>query len=197
MKDDYHELAEIVLCEVRSKGFSVHSFAELRRVKQYQQLIPLLLKWLRQVDDKDLKEDLVRTMSLPCAGPEVARAFVEEFRAADDFFLKWAIGNGLSIVADDTVADDLFELVRDRRHGRAREMLALALANLRDPHAPAVARKLLSDEDVQGHAVIALRKLKAYEAKDDVARLLKHPKSWIRAEAKKALRSFEKIAGGV
>jgi len=54
-----------------------------------------------------------------------------------------------------------------------------------------VLRSLLNDSDVLGHAIIALGKLKAEEAKADIEPLLLNPRAWIRREAKKAL---ERIA---
>ena len=49
---------------------------------------------------------------------------------------KWAIGAALWVVADDGVFEQVVELVQDKRHGKAREMLAVALGNMRDTHEP-------------------------------------------------------------
>jgi HEAT repeat protein len=187
----YAEQAAPILRELKKLGYDVQSLAALRRVgAAYKDAIPVLLKWLRVVVDENLKEELVRSLSVPWAGPETARAFVSEFVASQNFFLKWAIGNGLSLVADDSVAEDVIKLALDKRHGRSREMIVLALSRLEDPRAPMAARSLLRDPDVQGHAVMALRKLKAFEARNEVAGMVDHPIAWVRAEAKKALRVF-------
>jgi hypothetical protein len=125
----------LLLREIRELGLPVGNLSELRRLRRYRQAVPVLLKYLRKVSDDELKEDIVRTLSLPDAGPDVAHAFVEEFSRTDNFFLKWAIANGLSIVATESVLEDLIGLVQDRRHGRAREMLAVALSRFKDPDA--------------------------------------------------------------
>jgi HEAT repeat protein len=117
---------------------------------------------------------------------------VEEFRCASaaQVLLKWAIGNALSVVADEAVFDDVAELVRDQRHGKAREMLAVALGNMSTPAAVAVLTELLQDDEVAGHAIIGLGNLRATAARGAIEGFLRHPKSWIRAEARKALKKI-------
>jgi HEAT repeat protein len=147
---------------------------------------------LPRVSDSALKEDIVRTLSVPWAGSAAAAVFIEELEKVDDpkgDGLRWTIANGLAVVADDSVFDELARLVRDRRYGKAREMLALALANMRDPRAVAVLLDLLDDEQTVGHAVIALGKLKAAAAQKRLEALTRHPTEWVRKEARKALAS--------
>ena len=191
MPENYAAELALVITDLDRIGFGVRDLAQLRRYGKYRAAMPVLLKWFATVSSEEMKEDLVRTLSVPWAGPEVASAFVQGFKTSDNFLLKWAIGNGLSIVADDSVAEEIFELVRDRRHGRAREMLAIALSRMKNPRVREIARSLLKDDEVQGHAVIALRKLRAVEAIQDISELSNHPKSWIRAEVKKTLAAFK------
>jgi HEAT repeat protein len=51
---------------------------------------------------------------------------------------------------------------------------------------------LLDDDEVVGHAIIALGKLKSKKAYPAIERFATHPKAWIRKEAKKALARIEK-----
>jgi HEAT repeat protein len=51
---------------------------------------------------------------------------------------------------------------------------------------------LLDDDEVAGHAIIALRKLKSKKAYPAIKRFLTHPKAWVRNEAKKALAKVDK-----
>ena len=53
--------------------------------------------------------------------------------------------------------DQLIDLLQDRRHGTARQMLCDALKRTKDPRAPDVLVELVDDEDVAGHAILALR----------------------------------------
>jgi HEAT repeat protein len=106
------------------------------------------------------KEVLARSLTgVKARRSDAARAIVAEFRNADmdAESEKWAYGNALATLADDEIADDLLELVRDRRHGRARQMLCDALKRMKDPRAPDALIELIDDDDVAGHAISALR----------------------------------------
>jgi len=174
----------------------VKSVEELyREPVDYRAAIPILIKWLPRVDNTAVKTALVRALSIKWARPAAARPLIEEFRKApesEELGLKWTIGSALSEVADADVFDDLVELVRDKQHGRAREMLAVALAKTKDPRAVDVLIKLLDDEQIAGHAVYALRLLAPPEARGALERFVDHPKTWVRNEAKRALAKIDK-----
>jgi HEAT repeat protein len=118
---------------------------------------------------------------------------MEFARAEDDtgLGLRWAIGNALSVVASDQIADDMLRLATDRQYGRAREMVVVGLGKLRDPRAKEVLLDLLGDEEVAGHAVMAIGKLRVKAARPPLQRLLNHPKTWVRREAKKAIARID------
>jgi HEAT repeat protein len=155
--------------------------------------VPVLLRWLPVVSDRQVKEDLVRALSVPWARPVAARPLIDEFERVDERVdptgtgLRWAIGNALSIVADDSVFDDLVRLVEDRTFGKARQMVVLGLGRSKRPEAVSVLIGLLDDEDVSGHAVKALAKLGVEEARPALERMVNDPRAWVRNEAKKAL----------
>jgi HEAT repeat protein len=145
-----------------------------------------------------LKEDIVRTVSVKQARPVAAPSLIKAFEdAADDeeLYLKWAIGNGLSVVADDSVFEDLVRLARDKKHGRAREMLCFALGNMKNTKAQDVLVELLDDEQVVGHAIRRLGKLKALKARSKIETFTSHRKAWIRREAKRALEKIDRAKG--
>jgi HEAT repeat protein len=183
-----------VVADLVRAGFQVEVLDELLDKKlDYQRAVSILLSWLPKVSNPDVKESIVRVLSVPLAKP-AARLFVDEFRRAapDQSALKWAIGNGLEVVADDAVFEDLVEIVRDPKHGKAREMVAAALGNMRNPRAVDVLIGLLEDEEIAGHAIMGLGKLKARAARAAIERFLDHPKSWVRQEAKKAIAKIDK-----
>ena len=98
--------------------------------------------------------------------------------------------NALEVVADDSVFDELVELVRDKKYGKARQMLAVALGNMKDRRAVTVRVDLLGDDEVTGHAVKGLGKLKSSEARVHLEVMTRHPTEWIRVEAMKALKGM-------
>src|SRR5215510_10956691 len=156
----------------------------------------LLLEWLPQVQDAYIKETMVRALSVPSAKPFAAPALVEEFRRAapGQSLLKLAIGNALSVVADDSVSDDIIELAMDLKHGKARQLVVLALGNMQDPRAAETAMRLLDDEVVAGHAIMALGRMKAKRSRSLLKPFLQHRRAWIRREARKAVERIDASA---
>jgi len=180
-------------------GLSINSVFDLVNSKTaYPKAIPILLECLPQTSEKWIKEGIVRALSVKEARGRADSALVREFKAIspDDKehqSLKWAIGNALSIVGTNSVADDLFEIVQDLSHRKAREMVVVALGNLSDPRAPEVLMKLLDDDEVCGHAVLAIAKLKLCQAVPKIQRLTEHVKPWVRKEAEKAILKLTKF----
>jgi HEAT repeat protein len=161
----------------------------------YRSAVPILIDWLDRVEAEvpetereKFREGLVRSLAVKAArgiaGPALVREFCRPGSTAD---YRWAVGNALEVVAGDEEVEDLVKLARDRRFGRDRQMVVLALARTTDPRAIDALTELLEDDDVAGHAVMALGRLKAHEARAAVARMVDHPKPWIRREARKAL----------
>jgi hypothetical protein len=186
-----------VLADLAQAGFEVEWVSELHNIGfKYKKAIPILLKWLPIIDNEDVKEAIVRSLSVPWAKPIAAMPLIEEYRKitnGSDSELKWAIANGLSIVADDSVFTEIVELVQDKKNGRSREMLAVSLGNMKNPYAQEVLLELLDDEEVAGHAIMALGKLKSKKARPTIERFLTHKKSWIRQEAKRALVKIDRV----
>ncbi|CRK57064.1 hypothetical protein [Alloactinosynnema sp. L-07] len=190
-REEYAALERPWVDQLREAGYDVDSVWDLFNKKlDYHAAIPMLMEWLPQVTDRRVKESLVRALSVRWAKPQAAPLLISQFRDLDDDAqsgLRWAIGNALEVVADDSVCADLVELARDRRYGKAREMIVIALGKMKKTRPVQVLIELLDDEVVAGHAIVALRKLKAPEASEALEPFLNHPDTWIRNEAKKAL----------
>ncbi|HEY1960216.1 MAG TPA: HEAT repeat domain-containing protein [Polyangiaceae bacterium] len=173
-------------------GFRVSSLSDLRnRSFDYKAAIPILIEWLAKIESLDVKQDIVRCLSVPIAKPVAARPLLNEYRRSSDespMGLRWTIGNALAVVADDGVLDDLVELARDRQFGKTREMLVLALGNMTDERVLPVLIELLNDDDVCGYAIMALGKLKRSFTRAHIEPFLKDKRAWIRDEAKRALK---------
>jgi len=106
---------------------------------------------------------------------------------------RWAIGNTMAVIANDEVLEDIIKIVDDEKNGQSREMFVVSLSNMKDPKVVPYLVKLLDHPELAGHALVALNKLKAVETIEAVRRLENHPRTWIRNEAKKTVRKFEKI----
>ena len=128
--------------DLRAVGLPVSDLWELVNAKaQYQVAIPVLIDWLRNVeqrvpgpDQPRVREGLVRALSVSTARPGAAPVLIEEFRRASDFSetgLGWVIGNALSVVADDSVFNEIAALAQDPGYGKARQMIVLGWAGRR------------------------------------------------------------------
>jgi hypothetical protein len=192
-----------IVADLRKAGFRIERLGDLRTIKgepRYAKAVPVLLGWLRRAPSSSVRAIIAEALDTPIAKPVAARPLVEEFRRVeavgglgfDDWSARWTIGNPLQTVADDSIADDLVELARDRRYGRAREPVVRALGSLSADRAVQVLVELLGDDEVCGQAVVALGKLRAVSARQAILPFLKHPVEWIRREALRAVRSIDR-----
>ena len=188
-----------------SSGCDVDDVYELvnrRGGASYQSAIPALVEILPTLKANRIKEGVVRALGVRqavSAGPALVREFktlgpADSYSNRFELHLHWAIGNSLSEVADDSLFQEIVDLVEDLRYGRAREMLAYALTRMRSRRDDAVQVLVgcLSDGDLCAHAIDALAKLKAVEARPEIEKYLKSSERLVRSEAKKALRKLQK-----
>jgi HEAT repeat protein len=155
----------------------------------------VLLRLLPQGLDDNIKEGIVRALTVREARGIAAKPLIREFeRVESTSQLKWAIANALVEVADENAFEDIARLARDKRHGESRQMLALALGGIKKARASDVLIDLLEDDEVAGHAIIALGKLRVKEARRRIEQFLNHPMPWVRTEAKRALERIDRTS---
>ena len=175
-------------------GVQVNSVYDLvNSQRSYPEAIATLLHCLTQVSEPVIQEGVVRALAVREARGIAENALLAEFEkirpeeAPNRQLLKWAIANTLAVVATGKSFDRITNLVRDRRHGSAREMLTVALGNMKLPNVVDVLIDLLSDDEIAGDALMVLAKLRAHKARPHIKPLLNHPSPWIRKEVRKAL----------
>lgn len=92
-----------LIAELSKSGFLVENVADLLNDQlNYRDAIPILLEWLPQISNQDVKEDVVRALSVKWAKPQAAPLLVDEFLRVEDSTgagIRWAIGNALSVSA--------------------------------------------------------------------------------------------------
>jgi HEAT repeat protein len=180
---------------LREMGFAVDHVSDLRHGRWgYRSAVPLLIEALPSVADHRVKEEIVRTLSVKLAKPVAGPAMVKVFKESDRHGLRWAAANGLELVADKSLFDEIAALAVDQRYGKSREMLALALGNIGGEPAREVLLKLLDDEVMTGHAIMGLRKIGDPRSRSAIEQFANHPKTWVRNEVKKALAKFDRSA---
>lgn len=162
----------------------------------YKAAVPVLIDWLANLearvpepDRRGEEEGLVRALTVREARPAAARVLIDRFRRPGlSPGTGWEIGNALSVVADDSVFDDLYDLAQDRRYGSDRQMIVEGLGRSKNPRAVPLLISLISDKDITAHAISALGKLKARQAVPAIEPLLDDPRPLVRREAQNALR---------
>jgi hypothetical protein len=127
---EFKEAAGPLNRELSALGFP--HIEELRQKREYRAAIPILLNWLPKISNLRVKQSIVRALTVPWSKSEIGPVLVSEFRNADETAdsYKWVVGNALEATAHPTVKEDLLELVQVRKHGTARQMLAVALGKL-------------------------------------------------------------------
>ena len=190
----------LIIRALRDIGLPVQSSDDLTNTSRpYPEAIPVLVDLLSRSLHPDAIEVIVRSLTVReargIAGKALLRKFVEfghkdiESRIGG---LQWSIGNALSVVADDGLSEELLHVVSDRSYGRTREMIAIALARSKDPRTVEVLVNLLKNDEIPGHAIIALGKVKAAEARPFIERYLTHTHAWVRTEARRALAKIDR-----
>lgn len=190
--EQMHEQEKAVVKALRHVGVEVESVWDLLKRPTPKPAVPILIDQLQSVTDSRVMEGIVRALSIPRARPIAAKPLVELFpRLSDVPLVQWAVGNALAVVADDSVADPLLTLLFDRRHGRAREMLATALARLSPEIAVPALRDALLDPEIAGHALAAVRKHRATDLRPLVERLVGDDRQWVRRSARRTLADWD------
>ena len=177
-------------------GVVVSSVWELvNSAHKYPSAIPVLIKHLKTPYHPKIREGIARALTVPEAKPTAAHALIEAFQHepdSTDISVKWALANALTVVADESVLDDLIALVQDKRHGASRTVLTLALGNTKSPRAVNVLLELLQDDKVVEHALTVLGTLREQRAKQPIQRLLHHPQPQVRKAARRALAKIDR-----
>jgi HEAT repeats len=191
-------MMDSLLEDLAAVGYPVGSVAELRTSRiRYVDAVPVLVRWLVRPGTTKQKGEIVRALSVPWARAEALDPLIEQFRAApvpgDPMFesLRWAVGNGIEVLWDDSRFEDLVAIAGDERYGKAREMVVLGLGRSKHPEAGPILIRLLDDPVVNGHAVKALGKLRDRRAREGLRRMTNDDRGWVRKEAERALARLE------
>lgn len=159
----------------------------------------VLVDWLpRTTDDPSLQERLVRQLSVPWARKLALEPMLELFRTAPGDtkaaeLRRWAVGNALEVLATDAVFDEMAALAADPSYGASRQMVVLWLGRTKQHRDQAVdvLVALLDQDDVNGHAVKALAKLKHPRSVDGLRRMTDDSRAWVRNAAKRTVERLE------
>ncbi len=174
--------------------------------------IPVLIKWLKKRTlPCHVKTTIARLLiNLPVLKTEAIRVFFRVYpkvncNLRDDLNngdqLCQFLENGLVFWIDDFYADKLFKMIGGNKH-KWRVLLYLAFTKFKKAENRKKAINFLTDRLAEcldrkdGYATVpleVLRKLKAKETTGLIRRFLQHQNADVRSEAKKTIKSFEKL----
>jgi HEAT repeat protein len=151
------------------------------------------VKYLHEFKTINYKEIIIVHALTVKGFTEATEPLINEFNTTVlDSSYKWSIGNAFSIILDKRYEDEYIKIIKDKKHGDARQMVTIALGKLKSEKAIPVLISLLDDEDVNGHVVMALGYYKRPELKKYIEPFLTYKKAWIRKAAKSALNKIER-----
>lgn len=123
-----------IAAELHEAGYDVASIDELRESGvRYEDAVPILVSWLRRVDDDPTyQEFVVRALSVPWARKVATEPMLRLFREGPqrtpaEQGRAWAVGNALKVLATDSDFAEMARLAAEPKYGRARQMLVLWL----------------------------------------------------------------------
>ena len=181
---------EKLLQDIRNNGVDIACVDDLIKISiQHRKLIPLIIGCIQSVDSERDKEFLVRCLGVK-GFYEASRPLVNEFYRSNSILLKWAIGNTLSIIKDPDILPDLIKIAQNKEHGIARQMIVDGLGFYKTDDVKNVLVELLTDDDVTGHAISAIRKIGDKELARHIEPFMDHEKTWIRNEAIKTVKKL-------
>jgi hypothetical protein len=185
-----------ILKDLESNGIKAEDlWNELRLdIGMWKAATPTLVKWLPKVKSHVMVDIVVRLLTVPwLKGSEVMYQMIDKFKN-DLSGNRWTIGNALDVIADGTVFNELRDLIEKEEYGRDREMLVYALGKMKgNPEVVEYLKGLLNDEDLAPFAISALKKLKAADTLELIRLMVDSPTYLTRVEAKKAVKSLEKV----
>ena len=187
------QAAEATLMKaLASKGYRASSLGELVRghTPLSHDLADALVESLGQVSEPGLQEGVLRALGAARARFNVG-PLIELFEQTDSTTLRWAIANTLAETRPAERGDWLIRALKDRRYGKAREMLALAAARANPPEIvnPILVRLL---DELPGHVALALAETGGLGELDALRRAYANATGWEREQIGRSVNTIER-----
>jgi HEAT repeat protein len=184
------KLMEELIKEVNNHGFIVKDFNELNSVKRkIKSLVPTLMEYLHSFEENNYKEAIVGLLGVK-GFYEATEALLKMYNYGPAID-KWAVGDALYFIEDKRFEDEYIKIASNNSNGISRQMIVVLLGKLRCEKALPTLIELLKDNDVNGHAIMALGYFNNTDLIGYIEPFLKHEKGWIRKEAEKAIKKIK------
>ncbi len=186
----------LVVARLREAGILCDSVYDFVNGPTPRSAVPVLVTLLDVIREHVILQGIVRALRTKSAKGKVEARLIALFRSLPtelDDGLKWAIGNTLGGLDRQAIAEDLLTLAADKSQGSGRQMIVDALWSIKGAHVTEALIELLADEDVNGHAISALRRRHAREAIPTLERFEEHPNAWKRNSAARAISAIRRF----
>ncbi len=173
---EWRKAEEPLAEELQAAGYDVESAWDLfnrkelwnrkERIKPYVDALPILVKHLQRTYPARVREGIARALAMPQA-KFAWDVLVRLYRDEPETDAKDGLAVAIGAAADDSVLDQVIELVRDPHHGQSRLLMLSALERSSDPRARAALMELGTDPDLKEEIQVVLkrRKSKASESR--------------------------------
>lgn len=199
-KDNNAQIAEEnkkICADLFKIGIKVKSVYDLLDYQEsYSSAYPILASWLPKVTTLSIKEGIVRSFTIKKLDNEFVEVLFKEFNETtvdNKESLRWAIGNAIyEISRTDEYYSQIVEIIQNKNLGRSRKMFVLALGRSKKEETLRILLELLNDQDLLPYAIIALGNFGDKSVIDQIEKLITHPKSLVRNNAKQAIKKLRK-----
>lgn len=184
--------APMVLKTSASHGYSANSIQDLlqRYTPVPVELANALLDLLKHVDNPNVLESVVRALGATRSGLDPS-PIITLFERTQSENLRWAIANTLAEARPPSAGEWILGALKQKTHGKAREMLALAAARTNPPAKvnPALVELLA---ELPGHAALALAETGTPAELPALERAYTTARDWQRKELGRAIAVIRK-----
>ena len=149
-----------LLEDIKGTGASIDKLDDLINLNlESRNLVPIILEHLNITDNEQDKEFLVRCLGVKGL-TEVSDVLLYEFDKAISHGYKWTIGNSISIIVDKSILDKLLLIVKDKKHGKSRQMIVYGLGSYPTKEVKETLLGILDEDELLGHTLFAPGKMK-------------------------------------
>lgn len=183
-------LVKELIKEINNKGFDIQDLNELNAIKRkIKSLIPVLIKYLYMFEKENFRDAIVGVLGVK-GFYEATETLLNLYYSSNMEIDKWSVGDTLYSIQDKRYEDEYIKIADDKDNGDSRQMIVILLGKLRCQKSIPTLINLLQDDDVNGHAIIALGYFKDNELIKYIEPFLQHEKTWIRKEAEKSIKKI-------
>lgn len=162
---EIRKTAEDLVKELQTIYSNVNSVWDLVNTKvKYPELIPILTKHLTKEYHPNIKEGIVRALTVKEAKGIACRVIIDEYKKAskDNFYYAWSYGNTMKVIITKDYLNEIIEIVLNEENGDSRDMFIEAISKFKTKEVEETINILINNKSelISNTAMKSLKKLK-------------------------------------